>query len=1768
MIMNQELLKTAEKYHTKRHHRKSWHKVVGILGCLVVFCTTYALILPALTMEKESFCGMEEHTHEAACYAQVSAPRQPICTQESLGIHQHGAECVAADGSIVCGQADFIAHVHSDECFLADGTLWCPLAEVTTHTHGDGCYTPSDPGHTHTAECYTQQQGELVCTEPDVPGHDHGDDCYNHEQVLICTLEEKEPSEPQLICTMPELTLHQHSGECFNAEGLPVCGKLQLTSHMHGEECFLVQESESEEMQLACQLNEHTHQLICFSDPTADVESAADWEATLPQLSGVWADDLLAVAGSQLGYEESVKNYTVLSDGATMLGYSRYGDWYGYRYGDWCAMFAAFCLHYADIPQSYMPYDANCGTWVDLLKATGQFRTPDEYTPVPGDIIFFDYNNTAQADHVGIVSTVDTESGKLTAIEGNHTRTVDTFKYFLSESDILGYGVLAAEELPVTTLTAVIYTDASYSAPADDLTVIALTGPIPQDVQVRAYPVSMDPAHQALCAYDIAIFLPDGTVFEPSAQDAVTVSIQTPKLDNGQAMDVFYVPQDGAPELIPSVTEDDTISFDTDHFSVYMVRAAVATPVDSQTALATAIAEGNPLIQLQNDMGVYIDSADGDSYGFVDGPLAIPANTHITLDLNGKKLWQHGTAALFSIPAGSSLTIVDSQATEEAVHVVQSPDSLIANMATFRTVEGAPDQLELTYYITTSNLYDPAADAEKAALGATYEQLEKHVVSAPGGICANNQTVFRVEGGTLNIQSGMIYGGTGRAIDQSSGTTNLEGGYIFGFTRSSDDMGGAVQTTGGTLNISGSVLAGNQAPHGGAVYASNTTVNMTGGVISGNISTQTGSTGEGAPHHGGGGIRLQGSSTTISGGYITNNLAMASGYFDGGGGVLACGTMELKLQGGYITGNQATNGAGIRTNWQNPVTLTMSGGYVCRNLALSAEGGGISINMWGEASITGGYINNTSTNTEDHWGGGGLFCSNGSRLYIRNILVTQNDADGFGGGVAGCSTGRVYICVNEGGAIYENSAKGVSISGEASDKPEDHVYAANNKVFMSNGYQDYFCALNSVVEGAMLGGHAANWTGSADGAVVRASKDDTLVASYVMGLSSAPTAQAKDAASELATVFINGNHSGTHGGGILCNGYMIIGETNSIDLGARIELKASKEYLNSDAVELEMPEGMFTFEVIDAQTGAVLATASNDTTGAINFKERLAFLEAGTYVYYIREVPGEQADILFDTTVYRLTVVVDTETSEFDKIIINGEEVTIHRNWHKLRSVTIDKHNGDGQWQQVMHNPSPGNSEAGSVQLELTTTATFTNMKEGRETIDIQVVKEWADTDESGRPGSVTVALLQNGQPYGEKLTLSDANGWSGKWTNLPTAGENGTPYTYTAKEDPIPGYYSDYEIIHEKVTDGYWVPVKPTDTIRLGQRYLIASPDYTQFLRITEEKVNAGYSSDDTITLGADKQETVTVGGVEYQHALPAKVVPERVVPERSIFRAVETSAHSNPRILLKNMGTQAGTWLLAQSTNNNYLKGTSNSDYGSAVRYDAENNEIDIQREWEKSKPWRVLVYQDGKFTTVEADQANSGNRAILYRYIHTDIKTSSTIRITNHKIDQSTQYTLDITKRSGINKEVLLSGAEFQLLTPDGNALSFVMNSSGAYALAEETASGSTTTLVTSGKGKLVLRGLTAGNYILRETKAPADHMPIADMPITLGAADDNGNVSLTLSLTIVDRAISYELPETGGLGTHLYTTGGLLLMAAAVILLLYSQSKRRKEDFSSS
>ncbi|MCF0260578.1 MAG: hypothetical protein HUJ54_12035, partial [Erysipelotrichaceae bacterium] len=99
--------------------------------------------------------------------------------------------------------------------------------------------------------------------------------------------------------------------------------------------------------------DEHKHAPECYNDIHADVETAAVWERTIPELTGKPAEDLANVALSQVGYKESKANCEfdkITEDTFTERGYTRYGAWAGSPYTDnWSSLFAAFCLYYAGI---------------------------------------------------------------------------------------------------------------------------------------------------------------------------------------------------------------------------------------------------------------------------------------------------------------------------------------------------------------------------------------------------------------------------------------------------------------------------------------------------------------------------------------------------------------------------------------------------------------------------------------------------------------------------------------------------------------------------------------------------------------------------------------------------------------------------------------------------------------------------------------------------------------------------------------------------------------------------------------------------------------------------------------------------------------------------------------------------------------------------------------------------------------------------------------------------------------------------------------------------------------------------------------------------------------------------------------------------------------------------------------------------------------------------------------------------------------------------
>lgn len=218
---------------------------------------------------------------------------------------------------------------------------------------------------------------------------------------------------------------HQHNEQCV--ETVLVC---RQEDHDHTDDCY--------ESRYVCGFEEvHTHTVLCYSDADADKETAADWESTLPELTGKTGADLAAVAMSQVGYAESEQNYHLADDGQTLMGYTRYGDWFGNAYGNWNAMFVSFCLNYSQHPA----YEALASGSPETMRQNAQSldRLRDaSYTPATGDLVFLDDNGDGAADAVAVV----VESGS--AVAGDREQAVRTVAY--AEENVLAYAQLSDSE--------------------------------------------------------------------------------------------------------------------------------------------------------------------------------------------------------------------------------------------------------------------------------------------------------------------------------------------------------------------------------------------------------------------------------------------------------------------------------------------------------------------------------------------------------------------------------------------------------------------------------------------------------------------------------------------------------------------------------------------------------------------------------------------------------------------------------------------------------------------------------------------------------------------------------------------------------------------------------------------------------------------------------------------------------------------------------------------------------------------------------------------------------------------------------------------------------------------------------------------------------------------------------------------------------------------------------------------------------------------------
>lgn len=144
----------ADGYNERHIRKMKWRRIVTILSCIVVFCTTYALIMPAVTMSRDTACGKEEHTHTEACYDENGAL---ICGREE---HTHTDACLLAVRELTYedGQLTICLRVESMDPLPEDLTLSVEEPQAAVQSAADGS------GQTFTRRLTLLSQGQQVDT--------------------------------------------------------------------------------------------------------------------------------------------------------------------------------------------------------------------------------------------------------------------------------------------------------------------------------------------------------------------------------------------------------------------------------------------------------------------------------------------------------------------------------------------------------------------------------------------------------------------------------------------------------------------------------------------------------------------------------------------------------------------------------------------------------------------------------------------------------------------------------------------------------------------------------------------------------------------------------------------------------------------------------------------------------------------------------------------------------------------------------------------------------------------------------------------------------------------------------------------------------------------------------------------------------------------------------------------------------------------------------------------------------------------------------------------------------------------------------------------------------------------------------------------------------------------------------------------------------------------------------------------------------------------
>ena len=477
------------------------------------------------------------------------------------------------------------------------------------------------------------------------------------------------------------------------------------------------------------------------------------------------------------------------------------------------------------------------------------------------------------------------------------------------------------------------------------------------------------------------------------------------------------------------------------------------------------------------------------------------------------------------------------------------------------------------------------------------------------------------------------------------------------------------------------------------------------------------------------------------------------------------------------------------------------------------------------------------------------------------------------------------------------------------------------------------------------------------------------------------------------------------------------------------------------------------------------------------------------------------------------------------------------------------------------------------------TTAIVTNTYTSTTEKTLTVVKVWSGDEEHTdlRSAKVQVQLYQNGATYGNPVELSEANGWTYTFKELPaskTTGETTTNYSYSVSEitkvagyDSTVSYNSNQTVATvtntlngEELDESFYIANKlTTDTVTVNKYW---DDNHNQYgSRPSSLKINLSGSGQQRVVsfdFGAGEnntanqwQATVTVpklttGGYSAEEELPGETNYQCSASQKSGDNIYFVNKPLTQTIIVEKIWNDANN--------------------ASGMRPESVKFKLQCRTKG-STDDWRDYNYNDGSFAITKKD-ADSGNSNYWY-YKITDLPVTNEYRVVESEVSNYTATrnsaisitnTLNwkVVKKSSNpdSNGIPLGGAEFKLT--DSNNTTVATGVSGSE-------TGEITWTIN--------KGVTLnGDYTLTETKAPNGYfisrttwkLTFENGVLTNGVSNNDGKnckwESNKATLTITNDAL-YKLPNSGGPGTYGFTISGVAILATA--LLLFINNKRREE-----